>query len=251
MTSTNRRVINNEFVRRPLERELFDQAAGELQLGAKMDPKKDFGGDTGISKRAADEARKALLGYRNNGNDADAYVVTLGGKKHILIDSRTDRENPGMGMSSQGHEFFQVLSPKSGQVVARGRVEDGPNGAQIVYTVGKNGTTSTQPTEINDVGRKRARVGRGESEGARPAAKMPTVAGAVAFAKAVRGEMVAGLEDGTAPHDGLFSVVYPNDGSSFVRKSDAEAAARAVRGKGFDSYVTKDGPHKYSIVINN
>jgi hypothetical protein len=99
------------------------------------------------------------------------------------------------------------------------------------------------PSTSNEV------LGHGQQSSSQ--AKVPTVEGALAFLKSAMKEAIAGVVDGTDPGDAAFSLAYPNDGSWFSRKSDAEAAAKAIRGKGNDSYVVADGPHQYHIVINN
>lgn len=81
-------------------------------------------------------------------------------------------------------------------------------------------------------------------------AKAPSALGAIQFVRSVAREYARGLSDGTSPYDGAFSVSYPAGGSGFSRKADAEAAAKAVRGIGYQSYAVKDGPGRYSIVIN-
>ncbi len=85
----------------------------------------------------------------------------------------------------------------------------------------------------------------------RRGAQAPSVQGAVAFVTALAKAYIAGLNDGTTSPDALFSVVYPADGAAFARKTDAELAAKAVRAKGYDAYVTKDGLHRYSVVISH
>ncbi|MEK7703479.1 MAG: hypothetical protein AAB426_00860 [Myxococcota bacterium] len=88
-------------------------------------------------------------------------------------------------------------------------------------------------------------------DSARRGSQAPSAKGAVAFVTALAKVHIAGLNDGTTSPDALFSVVYPADGSAFARKTDAELAAKAVRAKGYDAYVTKDGLHRYSVVISH
>ena len=63
----------------------------------------------------------------------------------------------------------------------------------------------------------------------------PTAQSAVKYVKDFMKEWVKGIEDGTSPDDGAFSIVYPHS-STFTSVSEATKASKAVKALGrYDS----------------
>ncbi|MFZ5471538.1 MAG: hypothetical protein ACOZIN_19100 [Myxococcota bacterium] len=138
----NSKRINNEFIRKPLEKRLTPQ--GELKLGPKV-KKSDVGPGKRFSQTAFEEARAAANAFGTfSVADAELYRLSLHSKDYIVAAGKD------LYGETPVTERFVVHSSKTGSVVARGRVEKDEEGPRIVWTRSHNGSRPRQPTETND-----------------------------------------------------------------------------------------------------
>lgn len=134
--------INNEFIRKPIERDLLSEKSGKLVGLRKVKPSQ-VGEGKPISAKALHEAVATKNGFNNlnYGTGADVYTAKVNGRP-VLITAGEDKY--------AGVQRFVVQSPKSGAVLARGNVSH--KTAAIEWTRSHNGSTPSQKAEVNDVG---------------------------------------------------------------------------------------------------
>ena len=141
MTTTNgTHRINNEFIRKPIERELVDSKAGRLK-GLHKVRKSEVGPGKPISSEALKEAVATKNGFNgfSYGAGADVYTAKVSGRPVLITTSEDQYDHV---------QRFVVQSPKTGSVIARGNLSH--ETGKVEWTRSHNGSSPRQKAEVND-----------------------------------------------------------------------------------------------------